>query len=72
MGEGDGSVGKDRVFHDVIDVTDGEGGGDEVVKDLLPCLHLFSDSLTWTQIHSRLCSITNTVMALDYRVSWLL
>ena len=28
MSEGDGSVGKDRVFHDVIDVTDGEGGGD--------------------------------------------
>ena len=51
MSEGDGSVGKDRVFHDVIDMTDGEGRGDEVVKDLLPCLHLFSDSLTWTQIH---------------------
>ena len=72
MGEGDGSVGKDRVFHDVIDVTDGDGRGDEVVKDLLPYLHLFSDSLTWTQIHPRPCSITNTVKTLDYLVSWLL
>ena len=32
MSEGDGSVGNDGVFHDVVDATDGEGGGDEVVR----------------------------------------
>ena len=59
MSEGDGSVGKDRVFHDVIDMTDGEGGGDEVVRDLLPGLHLL---MTVFLGHK---SISNTVMALD-------